>query len=93
MEPTVLVCEPSNVCAREEIFGPVQVIVRFRTLEEVRAAFFSLFFSCEQTVCERMNARTRTVSALVVVVVSHLFRELSVTRFFFRIGMDGRETR
>ena len=35
IEPTVLVCTPDNYCAREEIFGPVQVLIRFRTLEEV----------------------------------------------------------
>jgi aldehyde dehydrogenase (NAD+) len=35
VEPTVLICTPDNICAREEIFGPVQVLIRFRTLEEV----------------------------------------------------------
>jgi len=35
VEPTVLLCDPKNICAREEIFGPVQVLIRFRTLEEV----------------------------------------------------------
>jgi len=35
IEPTVMLCDPGNVCAREEVFGPVQVIIRFRTLEEV----------------------------------------------------------
>lgn len=35
IEPTVMVCDPQNICAREEIFGAVQVIIPFRTLEEV----------------------------------------------------------
>lgn len=38
IEPTVLCdVEDDNVCAREEIFGPVQTIIRFRTVEEVVA--------------------------------------------------------
>ncbi len=36
VEPTVLADVPDdNICAREEIFGPVQTIIRFRTVEEV----------------------------------------------------------
>eukprot|EP00947_MAST-08B_sp_MAST-8B-sp1_P000356 g356.t1 len=36
IEPTVLAdVQQDNVCAREEIFGPVQVIIRFKTMEEV----------------------------------------------------------
>lgn len=36
VEPTVLCdVDDDNVCAREEIFGPVQVIIKFRTVEEV----------------------------------------------------------
>mmetsp|Transcript_1534 Transcript_1534/g.1851 ORF Transcript_1534/g.1851 Transcript_1534/m.1851 type:complete len:508 (-) Transcript_1534:61-1584(-) len=36
IEPTVLSDVPDdNICAREEIFGPVQTIIRFRTVEEV----------------------------------------------------------
>lgn len=36
IEPTVLAdVSQDNFCARNEIFGPVQVIIRFRTVEEV----------------------------------------------------------
>ncbi len=36
IEPTVLAdVSQDNFCARNEIFGPVQVIIRFRTIEEV----------------------------------------------------------
>lgn len=36
IEPTVLCDVPEdNICAKEEIFGPVQTILRFRTVEEV----------------------------------------------------------
>mmetsp|Transcript_22319 Transcript_22319/g.35708 ORF Transcript_22319/g.35708 Transcript_22319/m.35708 type:complete len:351 (-) Transcript_22319:21-1073(-) len=36
IEPTVLSnVSDDNICAREEIFGPVQTILRFRTVEEV----------------------------------------------------------
>lgn len=36
IEPTVLTgVDDDNICAREEIFGPVQTILRFRTVEEV----------------------------------------------------------
>jgi len=36
VEPTVISdVSDDNICAREEIFGPVQTIIRFRTVEEV----------------------------------------------------------
>lgn len=35
IQPTVIECTPDNVLAREEIFGPVQILLRFRTLEQV----------------------------------------------------------
>lgn len=36
VEPTVMVnVAAKNICAKEEIFGPVQVIIRFETVEEV----------------------------------------------------------
>lgn len=36
IEPTVLAdVDQNNYCAKNEIFGPVQVIIRFRTVEEV----------------------------------------------------------
>lgn len=35
IQPTVIECTPDNLLAREEIFGPVQILLRFRTLEEV----------------------------------------------------------
>ena len=53
VEPTVLICTPENLCAREEIFGPVQVIIRFRTLEEVVELANDSSFGLASAVCTR----------------------------------------